>query len=268
MDYATYDALPGVNWSTLKNLGKSPAHYKHRLSSPRADGPAMLLGRAVHKAVLEPGAFSDDFLVWQGGTRRGAAWDAFRHGAGCRDILKQDELDDVLALQTAVRSDPIAAHFLRSGAAETCAQWTDDATGIACKGLIDWYDARNGVLLDLKTGRDASPGGFGRATYNWQYHCQMAYYRDGLVAMGLRVDRVILCAVEKEAPYPVVCYEVPADVLELGRTTYRELLVQLKGLRAADLWPGYATGVVQLQLPKWAMPDVDSDDTGEAGEAW
>ena len=46
MNFQQYSDLQGVNWSTLKEMGRSPAHYQHRLTVPRMDSPAMRLGRA------------------------------------------------------------------------------------------------------------------------------------------------------------------------------------------------------------------------------
>ena len=269
MDRATYDALDAVNWSTLRHLVKSPAHYQHYLKEGRPDTPAMLLGRAVHKAALEPRAFTEAFTVAPEGldrrTREGKAQWAALVNSGLA-VLSAGEFGLCLALQAAVRADPEAAAYLRGGEAEVCLQWTDPIFGFACKGLVDFVG--DGLLVDLKTTRDASPWGFGRECYNLKYHCQLAHYAQGYEFQYGKRPRVVLIAVEKDGPLAVQCYEIPEDVLTLGRATVDGLFQTLKDCRASGQWHGYGVGTMQLQLPKWAMPDVDADDTGEAGEAW
>ena len=51
---AQYDALVAVNWSSLKHLGRSPAHYQAALKQTFADTDTLRIGRAFHVAALEP----------------------------------------------------------------------------------------------------------------------------------------------------------------------------------------------------------------------
>ena len=54
MTFESYQKLSAVNWSTLKNMKRSPLHYKHGLENSRPDTPRLAVGRAVHTAVFEP----------------------------------------------------------------------------------------------------------------------------------------------------------------------------------------------------------------------
>ena len=193
MTHSDYDALPGVRWSYLKEMGRSPAHYRYAVDHPREDTAALRLGRAVHLAVLQPELFGDSYTTWQG-TRRGKDWDIFRLSAEARgvEVLTADEVALCLALQTAVRSDPVAGPLLRVGSAEAPVQWTDPAGGVACKALIDF---RDDCFIDLKTTRDASPGGFGREVVRYGYAGQMAFYRRGLAETGRPACPVKISAV-------------------------------------------------------------------------
>lgn len=264
MDFATYSAIPAVNWSTLRELARSPQHYRHRLSTPRADSPAMRLGRARHARILEPERYADEVAVWAG-ERRGNAWLAFKEACAGREILTVSEAEEVEAIATAVYAHPTAASLLTGGAAERVVTWTDAATGLDCKARLDYL--RADAIVDLKTTKDASPRTFGRNAYTYGYHSQVAFYADGLGGETSTVPRrCYLIAVESEAPHAVAVYEVGEDALAVGRREYRRLLTQLAECRAADEWPGYGDGVSDLWLPDWAYGD-GSDLSGLGLEA-
>jgi len=61
MNFAEYQAIQAVNFSSLKMMRESPLHYRHALTAIRAESPAMALGSAVHCAVLEPGRFALEY---------------------------------------------------------------------------------------------------------------------------------------------------------------------------------------------------------------
>lgn len=60
---AEYAALDAVNISTLIHILESPKAYRHALTSPRTDTPALAQGRALHCAVLEPEQWSRRYLI-------------------------------------------------------------------------------------------------------------------------------------------------------------------------------------------------------------
>lgn len=63
MSYAEYDAIDAMNWSKLRLLRTSPKLLKWREQVERADTEALVLGRAIHCALLEPDRWKSDFLV-------------------------------------------------------------------------------------------------------------------------------------------------------------------------------------------------------------
>lgn len=257
-----YDALDAVNWSTLKHLAKSPIHYWFAKKYGTVDTSSKARGRVVHVATLEPEEFSRTVVVFDGKQRRGKEWDAFKAANADKEILKRSEFAQCMAIQNAVRRDPIAAPYLMRGLAEQTIEWTDPVTGIKCKGRTDWLSR---ALVDLKTTKNASPEGFAREAWNYGYGTQLAFYSDGLVACGEPARPVVIIAVEAAPPHPVVVYRLTDDMLERGREEYRALLSRLKGLR--ELGPdafstGYATCELDLELPRWVRDDEDDDLDG------
>src|SRR5512137_1961899 len=95
--FPAYAALPGVNWSTLREMAKSPLHYQYRCTHPLEDTPQMRLGRIIHTAVLEPDALLHEVVTWEDGVRRGKVWDAFAEANADKTIVSGDEYETALA---------------------------------------------------------------------------------------------------------------------------------------------------------------------------
>lgn len=271
MSRAEYEAMDRVNWSSLRHIARSPLHYRHALEEDSPDTAARKLGRAIHVAVLEPELFSGLYVVWDGGRRAGKAWDAFCEENADREILTVAEHEACAAIQRAVREHPIAAPYVQGGRSEVTIAWEHriPAAGdfpevvIPCKGRLDYL--RPDCIVDLKSARDGSIEGFGRACWNLRYHTQLAFYQDGLAAATGRRLPVKIVVVENTAPWAVTVFDVPEYILEIGREEYTALLARLDYCRERDEWPGYADEEIELQLPRWAIGRDDGDDVSELG---
>lgn len=265
-----YDAIDAVNWSTLKHLGKSPEHYLHHLKNKGKDTDARQRGRVTHLAVFEPERLGHEVAVWHD-RKQGNAWEAFAKKHAGKEVLNTKAFETAKAIGNAARNHPMASRYLAGGRAEVSARWlyrSPHVEGLAdwemwCKGRLDFI-ANVGAIVDLKSTRDGSPGGFAREVLRYEYHVQAAFYSDGHFALtGERLPFVFV-AVEAEAPHVVQVYRVPDDIIDLGRERYSLLLAQLRICRQDNKWPGYAEAEMELTLPRWARPadddgDVDSD---------
>ena len=264
-----YFARPEISISRLKELRRSPQHYRHALLHPK-ESSAMTVGTAAHCATLEPERFASNFVVWTRRTesgraapRNGKIWDAFLVDAGERTVLTADEYEIATAMAAAVRSDPVAAKYLETGDPEATMTWEID--GRPCKGRADWITNLDGepVLVGLKTARDCRTFAFGAAAARLGYHLQWAFYFDGFSTITGRAPRMIEIVVESAPPHAVVVYFVPEDVIEQGRDEYQDLLRLLADCEARDEWPGPATTEQMLSLPSWVYgTDEDISDLG------
>ncbi len=266
-----YDRLEDrANWSTLKNMGRSPLHYRHHLLAPKAgDTDAKKMGRGSHLAVLEPEKFRSQCAMWTGKVRRGKKWDAFQLKHAGSELLTEKEYAECVELGEAARASSMAAPYLAGGKGEQTVLWSHlvpplpgfDGYRIDMKCRIDFV-ATCGALVDLKFTRDASPEGFGRECAKYESHVQAALYRDGFKAATGRELPDLLVAVEKTKPHAVQVYRVHEELLAAGRERYRALLDRLNVCRRDAQWPGYADGVLDLTLPRWAVPQDEEDVTG------
>lgn len=265
-----YAQVPAISITRLKELKRSPLHYRHALKSPRDTGP-MRLGTAAHCAVLEPERFARDFAVWSRRTstggmapRSGQYWDAFRAENGGKNIVTEDEFSLAMAMRDAVRGHPAAMRYLESGDPEVSMQWL--LGDRRCKGRADWLTIVDGepVIVGLKTSRDCRHFAFGSQAAKLGYHLQWCWYRDGYEVLAGRAAKVVEIVVESAAPHAVAVYVIPDDILQQGRDEYLRLLEVLDECEATNTWAGPVPTEEHLTLPSWAYEAVD-DDVDELG---
>ncbi len=263
ISFEDYVNLPGEHFSGLKALDTSPLHY-HRAVAKK-DTSALRIGRTLHAFVLDPDGV--DYVVWEGGDKKGAAWKAFAEKHSTSTILKPEDLERALGMRRALTEHPIAGPLLAKGLGEVTLVW--EAEGIECKARLDWLLPDDG-LLELKTTRKIRPESFAREVASRLYHVQLAFYSGGLEAMRKRrPPRHVVVAVENEQPFDVAVYSAGEDVLEAGRRKVDGWLRTLRECRASGRWPGVGGDeLIDLKLPDWALTDgleeVDLVGLGEA----
>lgn len=243
-----YDRLDRTNFSALKHMARSPAHYLAAKKEPR-DSASMKRGRAVHIACLEPHKFKDEVVVFDGDRRAGKAWEAFEAAHASKEILTAKEYAVVEASACAVRTSPLAMKYLQDGQAEQTILW--EHMGFQLKARLDWISPL--ALADLKSTKDASLDGFGREVMTYQTLPQCAWYRDAHEFVTGERRPFVLIPVEATYPHAVQVYKISEAQLELGRFVYRGWLEKLARCLESNAWPGYSETEVDLILPSWAF---------------
>jgi hypothetical protein len=265
-----YRAKEAVNFSSLKILAKSPRKYRYYLDNGIEPTDAMRLGRGTHTAILEPQRFLLEYALWpekqkdgKANVRRGKKWDAFQAVNEDKTILTEKQYMLALEMAKAVRAEPTAKPFIDcKGEEEVSFTWAH-RLGFTCKCRVDWVT--DAAIVDMKSSQDATPRGFGRQCANYGYHMQAAFYQDAVRAVTGKTLPVVFIAVEKCAPFEVVCYETPLYVLQAGRLEYEELLVKLKECHERNEWPGINGGrVLELEPPAWGLGGDDDLITEES----
>lgn len=268
--FEEYKAIDRVNQSSLKDLKRSPFHYRAARLVEREDTDAMRLGRATHVAALEPEQFSIRHAIWEGGRRFGKEWDRFCADNSTREILTLDQAEKAKAMAKSVLTNEHAAAYLRGGKAELTLQWTHEEAALGgvpgfsvdCKARVDFAAKTAKALVDIKTCDDASPEAFQRSCWNYGYYIQASMYRDGLQKITGEELPYLIAAVESKAPFAVQLYWVSPFCLAKGRQEYRALLRLLHTCRSENHWPGYGEGVLELGVPSFVENDDDVTGLG------
>ena len=253
---AEYHASPAISKSGLDLIRRAPALYGYRRENPQEQTPAMRLGSLTHTVVLEPEVFAHSVIVRpEGIDRRTSAgkadWAEFEIQAEGKEIITNEEGAKLAAIRDAVRSHPAAAKALAgSPTIEQSIFWEVD--GIACRCRPDAVTEK-GVIVDLKTTRDASPEGFAKSIQAYRYHVQAAFYSDGYRAASGEAPRgFVFVAVETEAPYLVAVYVASEAMTQRGRVDYQTDLDTFRRCQESGTWPGYSDAPLTIDLPKWA----------------
>lgn len=178
-------------------------------------------------------------------------------------VLSVETYHKLIAMCAAVNAHPYANALLRGceGVAEASIYVDDPATGELRRIRPDWW-RKDGILVDVKTTRDASPEGFAKSLAEYRYHVQHPYYLDtaqaafdaGMFPEGWeRPKAFVFLAVESAAPYATAVYMLDADSEQLGRIAANDNLATLAECRRTGVWPGYGDALQAIGVPEWYL---------------
>ena len=259
MSFEDYAAQPGINGSSIVHMRRSPMFYKFMRDNPQSPTPAMILGTATHRMILEPDRVGD-FAVWDQetqGRRFGRVWDAFKEANADKLILTATERDAMVGMAVGARRNaPIRKYADIKGRCEVSMFW--DFNGKRYKGRVDKL-CEGHVIFDLKTTRDCRAWKFSSQAFQLAYHIKMALYWSGYRSLAGKEPKMRLGAIESKAPHESAVYRITPDVLALGLEELQELEQKLAVCESRNEWPAAETEEIDLQLPKWATTDSDGD---------
>lgn len=270
MTETEYRRQEGISRSELWRLRESPEKFKWYQEHPEPATPALIFGAAVHKLLLEPETFADEFAVAPECDRRTKdgreAYNAFLAASDGKSIISLADYEKAVEMAQRALEAPFVEKLL-DGEHEKPFFWVDDLTGEKCKCRVDCITNLDGkpTIIDYKTAKSAATHSFNRSIYNYGYHVQAAMYSDGVMAaMGLaeRPDFVFIVQ-EKDPPYAVNIVTVPPEVMLAGLDKFRELIGIYHQCRETGYWYGY-TGPFdepnEAYLLEWVKSEADLDE--------
>jgi len=258
-DYAAWDA---VNCTRLKPMERSPLHCRWAMDhGGKQDTEALMIGRAVHCAILEPSRFSSEFMAIPAIDRRTKAGREYLQELAAENrgktFLGAEDSERIKGMVDGIRAHAAASRLVdRPGQTEISAVWIDAATGLHCKARFDklakMADGKP-LIVELKTARDASPDRFWRDVYNYGYDAAASFYLWGHEqATGVEAIHVIL-SVESEPPYAPALYSLDSTAMHSGRAKWRRWLDTYAQCMDDGRWPSYSDKVEMLSLPQWTL---------------
>jgi hypothetical protein len=263
LDADTYHADPvaggALSHSGIKKLlaPSCPAHFKWWRDHPTVHKQEFDFGHVAHKLILGRGAEikeidAANYLTKKAKEAKEAAYDA-----GHTPVLPK-ELEVCKAMAAAVFEHPQASVLLdpKRGTAEQTLVWRDPATGIMCRGMVDFLTipatGQPYFLPDYKTSHSASPPDLGRIMSNLGYHTAGAWYTAGVTALGIHPKpQYVLIVQEKTPPYLVTVAFPDAAAMLIAYERCRTAVNTFIECTKADRWPGYSDEPVYISLPPW-----------------
>jgi exodeoxyribonuclease VIII len=278
--FGDYAADQDVNASALRAGRKSMLHMRAVIDGVAKDpSPAMLLGSALHDAILEPARFGEMLRVAPDVDRRTKAGKE-EHAAFVASlpegaiVLTADDYDAVRDAQLAVNASMLP-NLMGAGESEVSVYWGEQCGDkvVGCKARLDWLghlagQPDQGLIIDIKTTRDASPSAFARSAAAYGYVHQAAWYmraaaRLNATGQGPKIADYFVVAVEMEAPYAVGLYRLSSDDLRAADLDNLETLqCWAAACEADEFWGPTGSTIRTLNVPEWvfrsANPTVSS----------
>jgi len=301
--FSHYQQWDAINWHTLWRLREeSPAHAKYEMEHGTKETEALAFGSLTDFVLLEPGRFEHEAVVepeiGEGGAPKRPnkrqleakkpspdsiaqinfwqAWDAENAG---KIIVKASDYARVLEIEASVRTAQCREYIL-GGRSQVVIVWKDPATGLLCKGRLD-YERNAGFthhITDLKTARSAKADKFREQVYRLGYAGQMAFYHDGWFHLTgersecwwLVAEKDGLCVVK---PWQAIGWDDRGqpivEWIEGGRNLYRPALEQWAKCLQENHWPGYGgPEILEMDWVKGKLgigPDLIRPEPAYAG---
>ena len=270
--HGDHDSLSSSGARTLLNL--TPAEFDEQRQQPPKPKPQYDFGHAAHKMVLGEGAQIAVLDPKKHGlTKDGevsakpaatAMWkeaEAKARGEG-KSCITKEQMQTAQRMAGNVFAHPLAARLLANGSAELSCYWHDQATSMRLRSRPDFLpEVGNGrpIILDYKTATSASPAHFAKQAADFGYHNQAAWYIDGLAAAaGVEGAAFLFIVQQKTAPYLVSICQLLPDHVELGRQQNRRAIDLYAQCVESKTWPGYDTGIHNVELPAWYVKQLES----------
>lgn len=266
-----YRQREGLSASDLKRMVKSMAHWKYAKDNPEdADSPALLFGRALHKLVLEPSDFDNEFVVspkFDRRTKEGKAqYEKFLEDSKGKDIIDEETMQTLCDMRDSLYATPFVKKLI-NGEHEKSFFWEDSTCGIPCKCRPDSFGKINGnhIIVDLKTCSDAETSAFMRDSQKFGYDIQAAHYCEGLKQIYGEDFSFVFIAVEKKPPYAVNILQADEYFLANGLEVRNALLETYKKCVELNEFPGYMgfsedkNFINTLSVAKWLKNAIDSE---------
>lgn len=259
MDFEEYAAVDALNGSSLMHLRRSPMRYRHELDHPTKPSPAMILGTATHRLILEPDRVGD-FAVWgtlpEEKVRQGKVWENFKSLNAGAMIVTKAERDAMVGMAVGARRNlPIMKYATAKGKTEVSMFWRDPVSGRRFKGRLDKIMDVGHMIFDLKSTRDCHSRPFSGQSYALGYHIKMALYWDGYRILTGHAPKMHIGAIDSKAPHESATYRITKDVILQGLEELAELLETLRECEKTDTWPPAHQEETDLIIPAWALTE-------------
>lgn len=260
-----YRKAKGQSQSHLKTILKSPAHYLSAAKYKMIPSPAMIMGTAVHCAVLEgQETFDSQFIRKPDNikytTKAGKEW---KEANSEKTILpndgKEPQWDCVMGMSQALREldwfSGKSDDYRKFN--EVSIYWQE--MGIDCKARLDRVIVNDDevLVLDLKTTDSIAPTKFQSKCVDLGYDFQAAWYSHAAELIYKKPARFVFVAVERNSPHSIDMFEVSSQMLAEARNKNKKALELLKECFENDYFPKKQPQMRLLEYPRWYKPIYD-----------
>ena len=257
-----YHLSPAISATKLKDFERSPAYYeaKHIFRDISDEpSPAMVLGSAIHTALLEPAEFGFRYVEAPKVDRRTkqgkADWEAFQATLEGRDALKPEDMETVRAVQSSAQ--PVVEPFLGGATIEASVRVETEYGWLQCRP--DCWTAE-GPVMDIKTIRDMAS--LQQQFFSFGYHIQDSFYRIVLeYESGKDPGPIQFVFVETSPPYQVARIQVDEETAVLTKHYVFSLLEKFWECSRTEEFPGRYNpfSITEIAAPTWVRSKLEAN---------
>jgi len=232
--------------SQLKDILDDPElfHRKYILGEIENESKAAFdIGTYFHTAILEPEKLMEDCAIYEGATRRGKSWDAFKEENAGKAILTLKDLDKAKIIIDAAQASPITMDLLKTGEPEV--SFFVMLEGVPVKVRFDWLclGKKKSYAVDLKstTGNAKDEDKIRHKIVDFKYDMSAALYVDAVNEFIRLTGMKVAPVTEFYWPFAskdyanCKVYLADSKLLAIGRAKYKKAL-RLYAKHAANDW--------------------------------
>ena len=220
-------------------------------------------GKALHSLVLEGGAGLEmvDTDSWR--TKAAKEARASARLQGLIPILTKDADELNQCAERILESLAALGISVAGGSTEEKLLWTERSEhgDVACSGVIDWWSAETGHIVDLKTTEgsvhpDACAAALVKSPaviQNCAYQSAVAARHPGLAGR----TRMLFLFAQSREPYMITPVTCAGSMAHLGESRWMRAIESwsscLAGGTAAEHWPQHTDRPIEVFAPAWAL---------------
>jgi len=259
-----YREHPALSRSSLWVISESPEKFKYLMNNPPEPTEALLFGQLLHKIVLEPETFSEEFAVEPNVDKRTKdGKESYNQWLSSLNdnitVVSEKNYTKALEMAQAIQNNKLAKALLE-GEKEHAYFWTDDFTQVECKCRIDCLKQLKDklVIVDLKTASSCRTDKWIKDAIKYGYDVQSSMYSEGIKANYGVTPEFVFVVQEKDPPYSINIFKTTPEFTDYGYDRFRSLIGLYKHCVDTNDWYGYmgeGEQINDLTLPSWLGGD-------------
>lgn len=223
--------------TNLKTLIKDPAKfYDEKILGNRVSVQknAFDEGSLVHAMILEPEVIDSEFAFFDGWTKRGKDYTAFKEANPNKIWISMPQKKRCQDLTDAFLRKPAAVDLLKTGVAEQTL--CGELNGVDIKVRFDWVDVERGFIMDVKTSAfPIDADSFKMTVEKWEYDLSAALYlRMAEQYFGKKLDFYFVALGKQDQDCEI--YRLSEETRHLGDMKITKALNIFKQCKETGVW--------------------------------
>lgn len=257
-----YSDIDAINYSSFKHFLVSPAHYKQYLEEGQEETEAMMLGTAIHHAVLTPTNFQSAYAEvpeCDKRTKEGkATWAEFEANNPGKIALKNKHWNICINAAVKMHQNLFFHDIFTEEGSLVEHVGVANMYGLPIKGRIDLYNPYRNICVDLKSlGKPPTLENCRSAVFNNGYHIQACFYSQIIKAIYGKYPTFYFGFIEKKEPFTIGFVQLSQFWMNLGFNVIEREFSRLANCKLLDTWPSFS----HSEVPQVISPYEETHQT-------